>query len=326
MPDKSIKQTKTAKTTKKKATKARIVTTKKAVTKKTATKKVVAADPIPTKAHIEQKKGVPEPVVTVPIQTIQPEPIPPKRGLPNFLRVGIILLLGILVSFEVFYVVKTKTDQQRVLRRLPDIIGVRGLPDRPGHFTGPIYLRKDSLNRLLLVDINLHKIIVWDIATRKSLFDITRIQAKKETFDPYLVDVDGDGNIAAWDRTNSEIVIFNSTGKFMQRWQVPPTSGLTFDSIWNVYISDATRNVVVQFSPTGQQLNTIGKNKLTQPRNLTTDDEGNLYVVDKGAKRVNVFSPTGKFVRYWKTTAEVIDLQGNEVYMLDLTDNMLKKY
>lgn len=130
------------------------------------------------------------------------------------------------------------------------------------------------------------------------------------------VGVDSKDNVYAFqrDEPTSKVMVFDSHGKFLRSWgdgTFPYPHGLRILRDGNVWVTDRKMQQVVEFSPTGDLLMTIGQkneagdNNSTDKFNGVSDvvmaPNGDLFVSDgEGANtRVVKISKDGKFIKFW---------------------------
>jgi DNA-binding beta-propeller fold protein YncE len=64
-----------------------------------------------------------------------------------------------------------------------------------------------------------------------------------------------------------------------------------------VFVTDARRGEIFQFTPAGQLVKVFGKGKLKTPLYIARQPKtGNLYVSDRGTRSVHIFSPDGAYL------------------------------
>jgi DNA-binding beta-propeller fold protein YncE len=108
-----------------------------------------------------------------------------------------------------------------------------------------------------------------------------------------------------------------------------------------VYRSDPQRDVVVIYSPDGEEVGQLGEpgsgdGQFDEPMGLTFDDGGNLYVVDRKNFRVQKFDPDGDFLMAFGSRGDkngefvsprdvAIDQAGN-IYVTDQVTYLVQKF
>ncbi len=83
--------------------------------------------------------------------------------------------------------------------------------------------------------------------------------------------------------------------------------GVAVDGGGNVYVSDATLNVVRKYVPTGasySQVNDVASG-LYQPQGIAVDGSGNVYVAEAGNRDVRKYAPNsdGSYTRAQDVTS-----------------------
>lgn len=260
-------------------------------------------------------------------------PVPAARPNP-----WVLLALGavaVLVVFEMTVLVKGKADRQRTLQEL-GTFGERGGAERPGAFHGPILIKVDAQERLLMVDIDWRKVLAWEAQSGKFLFECGPAAAKETGFQPSDVGTDAQGTLYVLDRLRQEVRVFSPTGEWVRTWAAPSATALAVTPKGQVLTSDSVRKQVVQYSPEGQELKRFGgpgtgKGRFGQPYRLDTDANGNIYVLDTGNQCVQVLSPNGSAVRMWNLKYKPAILSGivvrnQEVFLNDYENNFIWIY
>jgi sugar lactone lactonase YvrE len=138
------------------------------------------------------------------------------------------------------------------------------------------------------------------------------------------VRVDAQDNIWAVDRGSSNIVKFDSAGRFLQVLSRKPESvnpmgggagggrgiqgdnfnrptDIAWDAQGNMFVSDGYTNArIVKLDKTGRFIKTWGSKgsgpgQFDMPNSVAVDSRGNVYVADLGNRRIQVFDNDGNF-------------------------------
>lgn len=130
------------------------------------------------------------------------------------------------------------------------------------------------------------------------------------------VNVDGHGNIWAFQRTNPPILEFDPSGKLLKSFgddMFTQAHGMDIDRDGNIWVTDAgNRNgkgeQVFKFSPDGKVLMTLGKagvpgegpDTFNGPADVAIAPNGDIFVADgHNGTRVVKFSKDGTFIKAW---------------------------
>ena len=126
---------------------------------------------------------------------------------------------------------------------------------------------------------------------------------------PHDIALDSKGRLLVADRENSRVQLFDTEGKYLEEWNdvIRPT-GINFDSVGNVYISELAMRVAV-FTPDGNLLGRWGNTTIDQdsalfhaPHAIALDSRGDVYVgdvafthagVNRGANTIRKFKRVG---------------------------------
>jgi DNA-binding beta-propeller fold protein YncE len=127
------------------------------------------------------------------------------------------------------------------------------------------------------------------------------------------VDADGKGNVVVLVRVPPHVRFFTSEGAPVRQWGdkglfTGEAHSIHFGPDGNVWATDSIDHTVRKFSPTGELLLTLGKQKVAgdnasqdtfnRPNVVAFGANGNVFVSDGYAsQRVVEFTPQGKFVR-----------------------------
>ncbi len=155
-----------------------------------------------------------------------------------------------------------------------------------------------------------HRVVVFDAATGKHLFNIGTRGSKDGEFNLprdvaynpvnnliYVVD-GGNFRVQAFKPDGTHVLTFGAVGRRTGQFSRP--KGITVDRWGNVYVVDAAFGNVQIFSPTGQLLMFLGNRgskdepaKYMLPAGADIDMMDNrLYVVDQFYRKVEIYKPT----------------------------------
>lgn len=186
----------------------------------------------------------------------------------------------------------------------------------PNQFARPagLQLSPDG-KRIYAVDIggsssNEHKVLVFDTATGKHLFDIGKRGTDKGEFNlPRDLAFSPDGSkMYVVDGGNFRVQVFDPDGKFIssfgaigrQPGQFSRPKEIAVDHDGKIYVVDASFGNFQIFNPKGQLLMFIGSRsnfdgpaKFSLPAGIAVDDDGRIYVTDQFFRKVDVFRPVG---------------------------------
>jgi sugar lactone lactonase YvrE len=163
----------------------------------------------------------------------------------------------------------------------------------------PVGLAVDAQRgRLYVGDLELRKILVYDLKTLKLLKQIggsTAPQASDpDTLSaPANMAVDRDGRLFVADTLQCRVIVFNSEGKFIRSFgkagdrpgEFARPKGIALDSEGHVYVVDAAFGNIQVFNPDGQLLLYVGSGgeapgELSLPTGLTIDSQNRIYVAE----------------------------------------------
>jgi hypothetical protein len=112
-------------------------------------------------------------------------------------------------------------------------------------------------------------------------------------------------------RATPPVQVYDRNGKFLRAWgeEVIGTAHyIKFDRQFNVWVADIGKHVVLQFSPQGKLLRTLGTpgepgedaTHFNKPTDMAVTPDGQVFVSDGyGNNRIVHFDRTGKFVKAW---------------------------
>ena len=125
------------------------------------------------------------------------------------------------------------------------------------------------------------------------------------------VAVDDKDQVWVFTRAKPPIQVYDTGGKFIRAWghdNIRSAHQIKFDSKGNVWLSDVGSHVVMQFTPEGKLLKTLGtvgksgcdETHMNKPTDMTVTPKGEVFVSDGyGNSRVVHFDAAGKFVKAW---------------------------
>ena len=125
------------------------------------------------------------------------------------------------------------------------------------------------------------------------------------------VAVDRQDNVWLFTRAAVPVQVYDSQGKFVRAWgadHVGSAHHIKIDRDGTVWLADIGKHVVMQFTPEGKLLKTLGtpgkagvdETHLDQPTDMAITPTGDVFVADGyGNNRVVHFDKEGKFVKAW---------------------------
>ncbi len=165
---------------------------------------------------------------------------------------------------------------------------------------------------------------------------------------PRAIAIDSIDNIYVVDSGNSEIKIFDSTGKLLLSWgsfgsgngQFQNPSGILVDQKY-VYISDTGNARIEKFDKNGNFVLTWGTygevpGMFHTPTSIAEDRNGNIFVLDSGTNKIQIFDLNGKYKdelhlaltyggNFTAANSIVFDSQNN-FYVVTSDTNRILKY
>lgn len=168
-------------------------------------------------------------------------------------------------------------------------------------------------NIVYVADTLSNRIAAFD-TEGKALFSFEKIDKGKLRNPSYVAVNPKDHTVLVADPSYASVFIFDSRGKFIKKF-LPNNNkkfpwvplGISFDKDNNMYVADKGLNRIVQFSPGGKRLLSIGKTgmiikKIKEkpglmyfPNDSVVDSDGNIYVSDSNNQRLQIFDSKGKF-------------------------------
>ncbi len=172
---------------------------------------------------------------------------------------------------------------------------------------------------------------------------------------PHSIAIDVSGNIYVTDQFNHRVQKLASDGTFLAKWganggdgtsgsgngEFSAPSGITTDSVGNVYVSDSTHRVQ-KFDSSGTYLAQWGTGGSGDGQlsgayfGLETDTNDNVYIADQGNHRVQKFDDTGTYLSQFgvygyeadnlQSPKDVAIDSSGAVYVADQYANAVKKF
>lgn len=255
-----------------------------------------------------------------------------NKPLRTWVIVLVLLIFG-LVSLETYMLVKNKIDRHNEITAL-STFGDRGHPDNIESFLDTNQLKVDKLNRTMMVDRNLKRIVMWD-SEGKHLVTIDEKQAGREKFIPWTVDADAEGTLYVYDSATQEICTFSKAFKLVNTWPAPNCGALSVADDGTILILNTDTKQIIRYQPDGLELARYAKSgkakkHLANPRHLDTDSRGNIYVTDVESSMIKKYSAQGKFNKAWKLKAQPktawLTIRGEELYINSFEESFIWVY
>ncbi|MBC7388719.1 MAG: T9SS type A sorting domain-containing protein [Opitutaceae bacterium] len=179
----------------------------------------------------------------------------------------------------------------------------------------------------------------------KTISPKTQSPALNFNTDTWAVAVDTLGYVFVADRTNQQILKYNSDGVFILKWGVGGRSdeafnnpnGIKIDAKGDVYVADQSNNRIQKFSNDGvfiTKWTTNNSGYTSFPSGVSGDYAGNIYVSNY-INEIRKYTSSGNLISIWPTIqpGEVFsqlaglaaDSAGN-IYVMDEYNNMIKKF
>ena len=123
--------------------------------------------------------------------------------------------------------------------------------------------------------------------------------------------VDAKDNVWVFTRANPPVQVYDAGGKYLRGWgekEIGKAHHLKIDKDGNIWVADIGLHVVMQFTPGGQLLKTLGTRgelgddnaHLNMPTDMAIAPTGDVFVSDGyGNNRIVHFDAAGKFVKAW---------------------------
>ncbi len=126
---------------------------------------------------------------------------------------------------------------------------------------------------------------------------------------PVSMAFDSQERLYVTDEQNHRITVFDSSGKFLDKWgafgsgvgQIDGPSGIAIDSEDSVFLVDQNNHRVQKFTTDGRFLVTWGEfgsgaGQFNLPWGIAVDSRGDVYVADWRNDRIQKFSTDGRFL------------------------------
>jgi DNA-binding beta-propeller fold protein YncE len=170
----------------------------------------------------------------------------------------------------------------------------------------PVGLAVDNrLGRLYVGDLELSKILVYDLKTLKVVKQIENDASKPfEISAPTNMAVSRNGDLFVSDTKKCQITVFNSAGEFVRSFgtmgdspgQFARPKGIALDSEGHVYVVDSAFGNFQIFTQDGKLLLAVGKSgqqpgEMTLPAGIAIDNNDTIYVTEQwlGHGRLQIF-------------------------------------
>jgi hypothetical protein len=123
--------------------------------------------------------------------------------------------------------------------------------------------------------------------------------------------IDGKDQVWVYTRAAPPVQVYEPSGRFVRSWGedlVKTAHHIKFDHAGNVWLADIGHHVVMQFTPEGKLLKTLGtrgeagadQDHLDQPTDMAITPSGDVFVSDGyGNNRIVHFDKHGRFVKAW---------------------------
>lgn len=166
---------------------------------------------------------------------------------------------------------------------------------------------------------------------------------------PVAMAFDSQDRLYISDELNHRITIFDSSGKFLNKWDASGSgpgelngpAGIAIDSQDNVYVVDQHNNRVQRFDSGGSFIAQWGEagcgpGQFNLPWGVAVDSHGNVYVADWRNDRIQKFSPDGTFLmkfgtsgqedgEFYRPTGIAVDKDGL-IYVTDFKNDRLQVF
>jgi DNA-binding beta-propeller fold protein YncE len=125
--------------------------------------------------------------------------------------------------------------------------------------------------------------------------------------------VDKNDHVFVFNRGTPPVQVYDASGKLIRAWGEEYIKGahqLRIDPEGNVWVADINHHQVMQFTPTGRLLRTLGTKGKTgkdakhfnMPTDMAITPEGDIFVADGyGNARIVHFDRKGNYVKEWGT-------------------------
>ncbi len=161
----------------------------------------------------------------------------------------------------------------------------------------------EKLKRLYVVDTKGFKVVVFDLVTRKKLFEWGKPGDMEGEFNrPWGICIDKNDDVIVADGLNARIQIFDKDGKFITMFgkrSINPggfaqVKGVGVDSDGNIYVIDPLKAIQI-FNRDGELLGLVGGpgtkglGAMNLPMGLYIDKNDRIYTVDQMNRRFYIF-------------------------------------
>lgn len=172
-------------------------------------------------------------------------------------------------------------------------------------FERPLAIASDGRGRVLVSDVGLHKVFVFDNVRHEIRSLQSRGSEMRFSF-PLGLDVDAGGRAYVVEPFDKKLLVFGENEQYLNSLDLSPLTRPTNIAVDvardRLYVADTGSHQVAVFRLDGKMLRTVGQRGTEQgqfnfPVDVDVDAEGNLYVLDSMNARVQVFDPEGVFLR-----------------------------
>lgn len=123
--------------------------------------------------------------------------------------------------------------------------------------------------------------------------------------------VDRQGHVWLFTRANPPVQVYDASGKYLRGWgdeHVGSAHFMRLDGKGNVWLADMKDHVVMQFTPEGKLIKTLGTRgepgcdatHFDRPTDMAIAPDGHVFVSDGyGNRRIAHFDADGRFVKAW---------------------------
>jgi DNA-binding beta-propeller fold protein YncE len=242
---------------------------------------------------------------------------PRSRGIPGWVKLGILLILLILLGWVLLLIVQYLRTGDK-LGDLPGMPGpiadlferptftyvtsIEGLNTPMGVAVGPdgrIYVTESGGER----EIHIYDSLWQEVGT----FAPPETQPTERV--PIYLAINPDGDVYVSDRAKATIYIFAADGTPKGQVAAPAgfedwhPLGLAFDKEGNLYIGDVTpdNHRIIVLDPSGALKLSFGTQgeadgQFWYPNGIAVDDEGRIFVADSNNGRMQAFDAAGNFL------------------------------
>ncbi len=123
--------------------------------------------------------------------------------------------------------------------------------------------------------------------------------------------IDSHDHVYLFTRAKPPVQVYDAAGRLLRAWDHPLirlAHGLRLDCKGHVWVTDVANHVVIEFTPEGKLLRTLGtpgvpgedRTHFNRPTDVAISPSGDVFVTDGyGNNRVVHFDRHGKFVKAW---------------------------